>query len=317
MTLASVTMFDRCAVCQTINLHRSLKSDQSNNIDLDGRSIGKNRRTMHLWVHRCWHCGYCNRKLSELLPLAQETVFTSEYQALRESTHHSNLINKFLCQALILEKAGCIYDAGIKYLDAAWVCDDEKQSDLARRYRNQSIERMRQSRKIDYRDSLAQLPNVQFNDVILADTLRRTSRFVEAKKIIQEGFQKASSKDVLNILEQEMSLISTRNTAAQPAKASMHQGLVAIHGDFTLDRPTSDLPVELSGWQGFLGATLLMSVVMPLSMTFYVASFYFIDQGPALLGVTIGIVGFLVVWPVALRLGRWLERWLGISFNHT
>ena len=141
-------------------------------------------------------------------------------------------------------------------------------------------------RKIGYQDSFEPLPNSELNEVILADMLRRTSRFAEAENIVHEAFQSASSKAAFNMLEQELDLISIRNTAAQPVKNSRLNDLVVVQGDLTLNRPQSDLPVDLSGWRGALGLILLMSVIMPPAMVFYVAAFYF--------------------WPVC---STWVKHW--------
>ena len=303
MTLIGIA-FDRCSVCQTVNIHRELQSTNSRNSDLDSRPIGMARDTMHLWVHQCRKCGYCNRQLNQLLPNAKETVLSDTYQSFRKSSKYPQLATMFLCQAQILEEAGKFYDASAKIIEAAWVCDDQKEKDLAIECRNKSIQLFSKSRNRGYEDCTDRLPDDGSNEIILGDMLRRTSRFKEATQMIQDGFEKASSKHVLGMLEQEKQLIISRNTAAQPVKNVLINNQVAIQGALDLNSPAPKEPMQINSWREVAGIILLMSVVIPPALAFFVASYYFIDQGPAFLGVLLAIIGFFIVRKIMHVFGK-------------
>lgn len=225
MTLLGMVR-ERCAVCDALNVHKALLSTNSYAADLDGRPIGMARGTIYLWVHQCHRCGYCASALNELLPEAKQTVYSEPFQQLQASRQYPDLAKRFLSLSLIQENAGHYYQASYSALCAAWAGDDKKQSEAATACRQQAITLLKKSRSLAYQDC----PTPPYdddgtNEVILADMLRRTSAFEEARRIIEEGQLKKPSDRIAQMLDYELRLVEKRDSARHTAEEVFNPNL--------------------------------------------------------------------------------------------
>jgi len=144
-----------------------------------------------------------------------ELVNSVEYKQQLSNPHYPEPANAYLCLAMLKEKAVDYSSAGWAALRAAWVCDDEafgcesneypdgqdrQQSSIvaAKKCRTRAahiFECARQSGQ-DYGEE----PGIE--EVILADVLRRSDQFDEAKQICKEALGKELgriSKDVIKL----------------------------------------------------------------------------------------------------------------------
>jgi hypothetical protein len=131
----------RCAVCGTLARKAALTSTSSfGPPDLDLRPNGPARWAHELQVQQCEECGYCARSLGLAPPGVAELVQSPVYRGALEQSRLPRLARSFFCAALVNEFAERTEQAGWRFLDAAWACDDANARAPARTCRERAAE---------------------------------------------------------------------------------------------------------------------------------------------------------------------------------
>ena len=200
----------QCALCAAKSEFLVLASTNTmGSPDLDTRPPEMARSTMHTWVQRCPHCGYCASHVAERRPKAARAVGRRAYKAQLSDPAYPELANSFLCQALI-ESAGEDYSAATwVLLHAAWVCDDAGRIEQAIACRERAAEML----------ALAEEHGQQVgkpegaSTAILVDLLRRSGRFEDARQALAARPEGIADEAVVRVLEFEASLVDQNDTA--------------------------------------------------------------------------------------------------------
>jgi hypothetical protein len=102
-----------CVECTTLNSVTTFGSP-----DLDLRPSETRRSTMDNWLHECTECGYINSNLKHPIEDAKRIIESDPYTAIGSDSQLPRLA----------------------LLSAAWVCDDRKNSEQAKSYRDQAAD---------------------------------------------------------------------------------------------------------------------------------------------------------------------------------
>lgn len=194
----------KCALCRKANTVWELMSTNTmQEPDLDMRPGEMMRSTMHMWVQRCPHCGYCAPEIEEDYYQASTTAKAKSYKQQLANHEFSDLANSFLCSSLIQENGGDYAQAGRSALCAAWSCDDYGLLDQATECRYKAIELFVKAK--DNKQGFAKDSDTE--DLILVDLLRRIGSFKEALVICETTLNKGAARTVRGILNYQKSLM--------------------------------------------------------------------------------------------------------------
>jgi hypothetical protein len=156
-----------CAVCGRESRQRQVRgTGPAGPPDLDLRPGETMRSTMAYWLQQCPTCGYAAPRLDEAGEAISAVVAGGPYRALLAEVSYPPLARRFLCRAMILEETGELHAAAEATLQAAWVADDTRKSDLAREWRLTAVALFRQG----------PLPDLE-QQVRIVDILRRAGDF--------------------------------------------------------------------------------------------------------------------------------------------
>jgi hypothetical protein len=126
-------------VCQHCGVENEvLRVDSTNQLespDLDLRPGKMMRWNINLWIHECSNCGYVSRNLSEK-PLTKYNP--SLYTFIESLGFHENA-RKFYKKYLIEKENGNFIESFENGLRAAWICDDNKDTENARKIRKEIL----------------------------------------------------------------------------------------------------------------------------------------------------------------------------------
>ena len=172
----------QCSLCGEISEFTGISSTNTffGSADLDTRPPEMQRSTMHTWVRRCPHCGYCASDIGTSVPEAQSIVKSKAYADQLNDTDYPEMANSFLCKAMICEETGDYKAAFLAFLHAAWACDDHKRHTQAKMCRQKAADRL--MRVAEQNRQLA-APNESYT-AILIDLLRRSGQVEQARQII-------------------------------------------------------------------------------------------------------------------------------------
>jgi hypothetical protein len=198
MTFKSI-IEKKCAVCGEISefwtLHITIVNGYS---DLDFRPAAMARYNLEYKVQCCLFCGYCAANISNAHSSTAEIIKRTEYQDLLKNPHLPALASKFICAGKIIE----IQEPVAGYYDyhrAAWVCDDSNHTKGMIFCRKLAIDQLKKCH------SQGQLVSEKpaYDDLILADLLRRADCCEEAIKIIDQGLLKQAEPIIIKALKYE------------------------------------------------------------------------------------------------------------------
>jgi hypothetical protein len=166
----------RCALCGTLARMAVLSSTSSfGPPDLDLRPQGPARWALEFEVQRCDACGYCAESIGQAPLGARETVESTVYREVLERSRLPRLARSLFCAALVSEGAGKPEQAGWRFLQAAWACDDRNAVAQAATCRARSAEmfaRALETGEVGAPESVVL--------TLSADVWRRAGRFEEA-----------------------------------------------------------------------------------------------------------------------------------------
>jgi len=199
-----------CHVCGKENVfNRAIRTEEAGWPDLDTRPSPSHTATLSFWVQYCSRCGYCAEDVSVPIANAESTVRTPEYQAQLKNETRPPLANRFLCAALVQERAGQLAHAAWSTIHAAWACDDVGNQTGARNLRRRAVELIRQ---MEARGETPRDP--AFDDLVLIDLLRRSGQFEEAHQINQLLTATSGASITRQLVAYEEQLIFKKDTEA-------------------------------------------------------------------------------------------------------
>lgn len=212
---------EACLICGQSHEYVGIGStNEFGSPDLDTRPPEMRRSTILYWIRRCPSCGYCAPQVSEGPQEAKELIACEAYRQQLDDPSYPELANRFLCWALIQERAGSDARAGWAALHAAWACDDQGASEAARRCRLRALELFRRSQAkgrpfIEGRGA---------EQILLADLLRRSGRFEEVEAVCEEGLRANPNKLVREVLAFQKRLALLKDDRAHRIEEAVTQG---------------------------------------------------------------------------------------------
>ena len=206
---------DTCALCGAVSEQTHLLSNTTFGAsDLDGRPpLEMGRFPLDWWMHRCPHCGYCATDIGRAPAGADEVVGSEAYRRQLADPLVPDLARSFLCAAMLAEAdAGSGSGAVVSALVcAAWVCDDAGDAPGAVRCRLRAASALETLRAAGG-SYAGDEPSA--DDALLADLYRRAGLFEEAAAAARAGLQRAGTTFSRQLLELQLHLAATRDTAA-------------------------------------------------------------------------------------------------------
>jgi len=144
--------------------------------DLDFRFPEMYRSTMYSWLETCPHCHFISHDISEK-SIGFENISVARYMSTLANPDFPELARTFLAYALLMEQENP-ESAGYAQLHAAWVCDDEELSKQALECRTNAIQTL-----MPCSCNTGEEREIQ-NHLIVIDMLRRSGRFEQAAKLL-------------------------------------------------------------------------------------------------------------------------------------
>ena len=212
-----------CAVCGTASRQAPFRPGPPEQApDLDLRPGEPVRGTMERWLQQCPSCGYAAPDIAKAHPAAAQAVAAAPFRALLAETSHPALARRFLAWAHVLEETGALHAAAEATLQAAWVADDQRLSELARHWRLEAVALWRAGPRLDGEQT-----------VRIIDALRRAEAFDDAQHTA-ESLQRAEPPEAIaQVVGLELRLIaaqdSGRHTVATALPPPAHRPHVAHH----------------------------------------------------------------------------------------
>lgn len=169
MTLP-MTVTSTCSICGTVSKQTRLASTNIiGSSDLDLRPPEMKRSTMWAWLEECPKCGYVAKTLSTPCPLPREFLQSDAYKTCDGIRFRSQLAPRFYRCHMIQLRTGSVENAMRRALEAAWLCDDARDTDNAILCRDLAAESMQTLRR--------ESPEDETLAVRQLDILRRAGRF--------------------------------------------------------------------------------------------------------------------------------------------
>ena len=198
----------KCSVCGAKNRFTLISSTNTFGLpDLDTRPAEMERSTMFAWVQRCPKCGYCASDISSLQEGAKSVVTRMEYRRQLEDPMYPGLANSYLCKAMIDQESKEYVAATWALIHASWACDDSDRFNQATVCRGRAVEMI----------AIAEEQGQQVSDqegartAILADLLRRSGRFEQARQVIEKQHDSISDENIVRILDFLIGLIDKQD----------------------------------------------------------------------------------------------------------
>jgi hypothetical protein len=205
------TMFPKqvtCGVCGSIsNVMEILSTNAFGSADLDTRPPEMRRSTLCHDVHRCPSCGYCAPDISTASSEVNAILQSAEYQIRLNDTTCPDKCNDFLCFALIAKAQGDISKAVWATVNAAWICDDEKNMDAAIYCRTLAISLIDEMRS----RGLSLVEQRGTTEAVKTDLLRRAGCFPEALATIETGLGQDPEDIIKGVLLFQKKLVQARD----------------------------------------------------------------------------------------------------------
>ncbi len=134
-----------CSICGQTSVHTVMYSSNTfgGGPDLDLRPAPMLRNTMHTWIQRCPHCGYCSPKLSEETGITRDFLESDKYLSCNGIYFKNRLAEDFFRYHLICLELNKPEKAVTNALRAAWACDDSSELNNAVMCRLYCLESMK------------------------------------------------------------------------------------------------------------------------------------------------------------------------------
>ncbi len=190
----------KCARCGHEHTYPVLLSSSTfGSMDLDTRPSTKGHEQFQYKIQECPKCHYCNTRVDVVEGALQD--FSLEYKELLCNSDISPVAKKYMMAAILQEKVENFCLAGELYLMAAWIFDDEENTELAINVRKASAKNIRKD---------VELSNDCETAIMLVDILRRAGEFQESLAMI--AFIGDTGDEYLNsILRYETALINRQD----------------------------------------------------------------------------------------------------------
>jgi hypothetical protein len=180
-----------CGLCGASSKQTTLLSSSSFGApDLDSRPREPARSALGFLVATCPECGFAD-DADLALPEGAEAaavqgiVDGDAYRALSADRALPAPAREFLCRALLSAKFVDLAVAGWDALRAAWIADDAKDQESARRCRDQALEYW--ALATDAGEPLLEEDSQEFEPLLIAETLRRADRFAECVAMCEDA----------------------------------------------------------------------------------------------------------------------------------
>lgn len=198
----------RCGICGLKSEYIEIGSTNAfGSTDLDTRPSEMERSTIFAWVQRCPKCGHCASDVSLPHEGAKSVVGRIEYKKQLEDSTYPELANSFLCKAMIDYESKDHTAATWALIHAAWVCDDSGHTGQAKACRMRAADTLviaeEQGQQVSYQE--------EASTAILADLLRRSGQFEQARQVIEKRRGSISDDIIKRILDFETALIDKQD----------------------------------------------------------------------------------------------------------
>lgn len=206
----------RCALCDSETAFDEILSTSSvGSSDLGTRSPAMRWAIIQTLVQRCPGCGYCASDVSVVNPDAPAVINGREYQGQLHDPAYPELINSFLCKAILDRESKTFSNATWSLMQAAWFCDDADHVKLAQVCRNKAADMLmlaeEHNQKIAKQDGMSV--------AILVDLLRRSEQVDRARKLIEARRGGITDDLIKRILDYQNDLLDkndfSRHTIAE------------------------------------------------------------------------------------------------------
>ncbi|MDP1581691.1 MAG: hypothetical protein Q8M02_15595 [Candidatus Didemnitutus sp.] len=177
--------------------------------DLDLRPPEMQRSSMPAWLEFCPHCGYAAKEIAVCQEATTAVVNTPEYQRYAKDRTLPHLAPRFICAGMLAEASGDLYAAGINFVRAAWVFDDEQKDGGSREWRQRAATVM----KPRVMDGPLEIEEQLVVTAQWVDCLRRTGQFAEGLEVIEILLAREISDDLRALLTYQRSLTNGCDTA--------------------------------------------------------------------------------------------------------
>lgn len=214
--MSSYTDIDKvCCLCGAENKCTTIVSTESEGSpDLDLRPPPLERDTMGAWLQECVSCHYVGVDLERESDGAREIVAAETYQSLISDSNIPEIAKRFALCSLLMGGIDKEISA-TALLRAAWVCDDEKATELASSFRLQCSNIL--WKMVPFEDS----PEQANTATMLVDVLRRSSQFEKAAKLASQLLKFKSVKRagrMLAVVKFQLALCEEKSTECREIK---------------------------------------------------------------------------------------------------
>jgi len=215
----------QCSLCKVTSEFTGIGSTNTffGSEDLDTRPPEMMRSTMHTWVRRCPHCGYCAPDISLSVPETESIVKSKEYTDQLKDFEYPELANSFLCEAMICAATGDYKAASWALIHAAWDCDDADRPARARLCRLKAADML----------MLAQERGQQLvvqdggRTAILIDLLRRSGQLEQARQVIAARQGNISDEMILQVIDFQARLLDRNDVSCHTLEEAI--GSKSVH----------------------------------------------------------------------------------------
>ena len=212
--LASVV----CAACSSSQeVWRLASSSAFGYPDLDGRPASPSRGEVYTSVQRCEHCGYCAGNI-ETPPANPNVLQQDAYRAILNDEKLISTCRNHLCVSFIKQHDGQYASAAKSALNAAWVCDNQKQKRNANACRKQAIKLLELAHAQGQR---IYTKSPDHDLAVMADMLRRSCQFKQGKDFITKALTETHDVTVIKLLQYQLRLIESKDQACHTAPSSL------------------------------------------------------------------------------------------------
>lgn len=209
---------EACRLCGTVSEHIEIGPTKGfGSSDLDTRPPQMIRSTLKFQIRRCPVCGYCAPYLADASNQVLEIIHSDAYRKQLDNPNYSVLTNSFLCHAIIQHALGAFDQAGWASVSAAWVCDDEQASVLAKQCRLRAIHLFQRCKL----ESIPFASELGIEEAVLADLFRRTGQFDRVPVICHRGIAKKPSAMILQMLNFQIGLARKQDEACHVIDESL------------------------------------------------------------------------------------------------
>ena len=207
-----------CGACGRVFSHTGISSTNiMGSCDLDTRPPEMARSTLFAQVQRCPSCGYCAGEAKEFDERYRAVIEGEAYQRQLRAAHCPELASSFICAGLLRESVSEHRQAGWLFLSAAWVCDDNQHTELARHWRSRAADQFIAA--IAQGESLGEQAGA--SETLVVDCLRRAGRFGKALELIGYAERGECDPKLRKILAYQRVLLERGDTACHTAAEAL------------------------------------------------------------------------------------------------